>query len=540
MMVERFKRDLIKEFRNYDRMMLMQDLMAGLTVTAVAIPLALAFGVGSGATAASGLVTAIIAGVIISALGGAYFQISGPTGAMAAILMSIIAQYGLQGVFVATVLAGIILVIAGVLHLGKLISFIPMPVISGFTSGIAVIIAMGQIDNFFGVTSEGSSVTEKFLSYWQLGFEPNMTAVSIGLFVMLMMLLFPMRYSKYIPSSLFAIIVATVANVALNLDVAVVGNIPATLILDDRLELASLLDFRTVIGLLAPAVSIAVLAMIESLLCGATASRMTGARLDSNRELLAQGIGNIIVPFFGGIPATAAIARTSVAVKSGAVTRLTGIFHALGILLAMFVLAPVMSQIPLAALAGVLMVVSWRMNEWVTINFILKGKFKGAILKFVVTMLTTIIVDLTTAIMIGVIIGLVLQAVRFSHLRITYDEIDPQRLHEEIEDLPDDGLVCYINGPIAFANTERLEEIPKKAKRYGYVYFSMRGVPDIDISGVQEFAKIVQEMKDAGKKIYLCSLQDEAMEMLKRGGVYDMIGQDAVYWSVERALLHRH
>ena len=403
MMVERFKRDLIKEFRNYDRMMLMQDLMAGLTVTAVAIPLALAFGVGSGATAASGLVTAIIAGVIISALGGAYFQISGPTCAMAAILMSIIAQYGLQGVFVATVLAGIILVIAGVLHLGKLISFIPMPVISGFTSGIAVIIAMGQIDNFFGVTSEGSSVTEKFLSYWQLGFEPNMTAVSIGLFVMLMMLLFPMRYSKYIPSSLFAIIVATAANIALNLDVAVVGNIPATLILDDRLELASLLDFRTVIGLLAPAVSIAVLAMIESLLCGATASRMTGARLDSNRELLAQGIGNIIVPFFGGIPATAAIARTSVAVKSGAVTRLTGIFHALGILLAMFVLAPVMSQIPLAALAGVLMVVSWRMNEWVTINFILKGKFKGAILKFVVTMLTTIIVDLTTAIMIGVI-----------------------------------------------------------------------------------------------------------------------------------------
>ena len=251
MMVERFKRDLIKEFRNYDRMMLMQDLMAGLTVTAVAIPLALAFGVGSGATAASGLVTAIIAGVIISALGGAYFQISGPTGAMAAILMSIIAQYGLQGVFVATVLAGIILVIAGVLHLGKLISFIPMPVISGFTSGIAVIIAMGQIDNFFGVTSEGSSVTEKFLSYWQLGFEPNMTAVSIGLFVMLMMLLFPMRYSKYIPSSLFAIIVATAANIALNLDVAVVGNIPATLILDDRLELASLLDFRTVIGLLA-------------------------------------------------------------------------------------------------------------------------------------------------------------------------------------------------------------------------------------------------------------------------------------------------
>ena len=509
MMIERYKRDLIREFHNYDKMMLMKDLMAGLTVTAVAIPLALAFGVGSGATAASGLVTAIIAGVIISALGGAYFQISGPTGAMAAILMSIIAQY-------------------------------PMPVISGFTSGIAVIIAMGQIDNFFGVKSVGSSVTEKFLSYFELGFEPNMTAVGIGVFVMLMMLLFPIKYSKFIPSSLFAIIVATAANIALNLDVAVVGEIPATLLLDDRLQLASLLDFRTVIGLLAPAVSIAVLAMIESLLCGATASRMTGARLDSNRELVAQGVGNIIVPFFGGIPATAAIARTSVAVKSGAVTRMTGIFHALGILLAMFVLAPVMSQIPLAALAGVLMVVSWRMNEWVTINFILKGKFKGAILKFVVTMLTTIIVDLTTAIMIGVIIGLVLQAVRFSHLRITYDEIDPQRLHEEAENLPEDGLVCYINGPIVFANTERLEEIPKKAKRYGYVYFSMRGVPDIDISGVQEFAKIVQEMKDAGKKIYLCSLQDEAMEMLKRGGVYKMIGQDAVYWSVERALLDRH
>ena len=540
MLFKKFHNDLKQEFTDYNKSKCVSDLLAGLTVTAVAIPLALAFGVGSGATAASGLITAIVAGLLISALGGAYYQISGPTGAMAAILMSIIAKYDMQGVFIATVLAGIILIFAGLLHLGKLISFIPMPVITGFTSGIAIIIALGQIDNFFGVQSQGSSTIEKLLSYGQLGFAPNWEATGIGCFVVLMMLVLPRLCGTLVPASLLAIILAIMGNLLFGFNVTVVGEIPTTLFLDNRLEVTGLLDLNSLTNLLAPAASIAVLAMIESLLCGATAGRMTGAPLDSNRELVAQGIGNLIVPFFGGIPATAAIARTSVAVKSGAKTRLTGIFHALGILAAMFILAPVMSQIPLAALAGVLMVVSWRMNEWATISFMVDGKFAGAIFKFIITMLCTIIFDLTTAIVVGVMIGLILQTVRFSHLRITYDEIDPNRLHDRNSELPENGLVCYITGPIVFANTERLEGIAEKAQDYSYVYFSMRGVPDMDISGTQEFGKLVARLQAEGKEIYLCSVQEDAMEMMRRGGIYAMVGQDCVYWSVERALCHGH
>ena len=212
MLLQKFTKDLKQEFTGYDKSSLVSDLLAGLTVTAVAIPLALAFGVGSGATAASGLITAIVAGLLISALGGAYYQISGPTGAMAAILMSIVAKYDMQGVFIATVLAGIILIVAGLLHLGKLISFIPMPVITGFTSGIAVIIALGQIDNFFGVQSQGASTLEKLLSYSQLGFTPNWEAACIGGFVVLTMLIFPKLFGTAIPASLLAIILATLGN----------------------------------------------------------------------------------------------------------------------------------------------------------------------------------------------------------------------------------------------------------------------------------------------------------------------------------------
>lgn len=539
-MLTKLIKDLKEEFISYDKRAFNADLMAGLTVTAVAIPLALAFGVGSGATAASGLITAIVAGIIISALGGAYYQISGPTGAMAAILMSIVAKYDLQGVFLATFMAGIFLVFAGLFHLGKLVSFIPMPVISGFTSGIAVIIALGQFDSFFGVTSKGASTIEKIMSYGTLGFAPHWETALLGTAVVLFMLFWPKRFSLGLPPALLAIVLATAANSLLYLGLPSVGTIPMTLILPDRLDPSALLKFDNLSGLLAPAAGIAFLAMIESLLCGATASRMTGSPMDSNRELVAQGIGNMLVPFCGGIPATAAIARTSVAIRSGARTRLTGIIHALGVLASVLVLGPIMSSIPLAALAGVLFVVAWRMNEWATINFMLAGRFKGAIFKFVTTMLVTVFFDLTTAIIVGVMIGLIFQTVRFSHLRITYDEIDPRRLHEKSEELPQDGLVCYITGPIVFANTERLEEIALHAENYSYIYFSLRGVPDIDISGTQEFAKLLHKLKDEGKEVYLCSVQEDAMRMMKRGGIYEIVGQDAVYWSVERALCHGH
>ncbi len=430
-----FRKELKQEFKGYNGAILAKDAMAGLTVAAVALPLALAFGVSSGADAGAGLVTAIIAGIVMSVLSGAYYQISGPTGAMAAILMSIIASYGLDGVFVATMLAGVFLLLAGIFHLGKMTSFIPAPVITGFTSGIAVIIALGQVDNFFGVTSQGSSTLEKILSYRTLGFSPNMTAVVIGVFVMIFMFVFPKKWNAVVPASLISIILATAVSIGMDLDVAVVGEIPKTLLPEKRL-LFSAISTDKVTGLIAPAFSIAILGMIESLLCGASAGRMTGKQLNSDQELIAQGIGNVILPFFGGIPATAAIARTSVAIKSGAKTRLTGVFHAVGLLISMFLLGDVMSKIPLAALAGVLMVTAFRMNEWIAINYILSHKFKGAMLEYIATMLATILFDLTTAIIIGVLIGLIFLVVQLSHIEINYENVDMARMKV------DDPVLC--------------------------------------------------------------------------------------------------
>ena len=301
-MLQKYAQDLKKEFAGYNAKGLLSDVMAGLTVAAVALPLALAFGVSSGASAASGLLTAIVAGAIIALLGGAFYQISGPTGAMAAILTSVVAQYGLNGVFQATFLAGILLVIAGLFKLGRLTAFIPMPVITGFTSGIAVIIALGQVDNFFGVTSIEGSAIQKVGGYFTHGFDPNWTAVAIGFFVVLFMVFFPKKWNSVVPASLVAIILATAASMLLKLPVNTVGEIPSSLMLPQRLDLLSL-DLNTLSGLLAPAISIAALGMVESLLCGASASRMTGVKLDNDRELLAQGIGNILTPLFGGSPA---------------------------------------------------------------------------------------------------------------------------------------------------------------------------------------------------------------------------------------------
>lgn len=541
-MLKNYISDLRREFRGYNAAALTQDLMAGLTVAAVALPLALAFGVSSGADAAAGLVTAIVAGIIISLLSGGYYQISGPTGAMAAVLVSVGAAHGMQGMFLAGALSGIILILAALLHLGNLTSFVPAPVITGFTSGIAVIIAMGQIDNFFGTTSEGASAISKLLSYGELGFHPDMTTTAIGVAVVLVMGLFPKKWNAVVPGSLVSIILATAATIAFDLNVATVGEIPKSLLLDNRLMLSEI-DLSQATALLGAGFSIAILNMLESLLCGASAGRATGVKLNNDQELLAQGIGNLILPFFGGIPATAALARTSVAIKSGARTRLTGVFHAVGLLIMMFVLAPVISRVPLAALAGVLMVTAWRMNEWHAIRYMFSHKFKGPIFKFLATMAATIVFDLTVAIVVGVSIALVLMVARLSHLQINYEKVDMTRVG--ITDAAlcsryDNAMVAYITGPLLFANIPVLEQLPSHLDGCDTLLLSMRGVPQLDMSGAQALMGILQTLREEGIDVVLCGLPTGAMEMMHRSGIYDMMGAGNFYWSVERALLdHR-
>ena len=536
-----FFKQLRREFAGYNGKKLSQDLMAGLTVAAVALPLALAFGVSAGATAACGLVTAIVAGLVISALTGGYYQISGPTGAMAAILGSLIGAYGMQGMFVATFLAGIMLIIAAVLHLGNLTAFVPAPVITGFTSGIAVIIALGQIDNFFGTHSEGGSALAKLASYSRLGFHPNMTTTIVALLVVLLMVFFPKKWNAVVPASLVGIIIATAATMIFKLDIATVGDIPKSLMLPDRLS-PSQIDWTAVPALLAPAFSIAVLNMLESLLCGASAGRATGVKLNNDQELFAQGVGNMVLPMFGGIPATAALARTSVAVRSGAQTRLTGIFHAVGLLIMMLVLAPIISNVPMAALAGVLMVTAFRMNDWQEIKYIFSHHFKGAAAKYIITMAATIVFDLTTAILIGVVTALVLLVSRLANIEINYEKVDMDRVRSTDAALAkeyDNAVVAYLTGAVIFANTQAIEEIEACTKDFDTVLLSMRGVSYMDISGAIAFMHVLSDLQAKGKRILLCGVPGSTMAMLKRSDIYDMIGEENFYWSVEKAILHR-
>ncbi|MEG2207528.1 MAG: SulP family inorganic anion transporter [Clostridia bacterium] len=533
---------LKEEFEGYNTKKAIGDLLAGITVAAVALPLALAFGVSSGADAAAGMITAIIAGLVIGTLSGGYYQISGPTGAMAAVLMSVVARSGIQGVLLAAFLAGAMLVLAGVLKLGKLTSFIPMPVITGFTSGIAVIIALGQLDNLFGVTSKGETALQKLMSYGALGFSPNWIALGIGLCVILFMTLYPKKWNAVVPASLISIVLATAACLLFAPDVKTVGAIPQTLLLENRLSVSSL-TLENLSDVLSPALSIAMLGMIESLLCGASAGRMTGKRLDSNQELIAQGIGNMVLPFFGGIPATAAIARTSVAIKSGAVTRLASIFHALALLCFMLLLAPLMARIPLSALAGVLMVTAWRMNEWHAIRYLLKNKLKGATLVFFATMAATIVFDLTAAILIGVGIAVIHMLRRMAKLEISYAKVDVERIKSADADMRarlENAMVAYIYGPIMFANAQVVEDMAVKFAGCKEVYLSMRGVSDIDTSGAQALMALVKALQSGGAQVLVAGLPEKASAMCAQCGVQDVIGKENLYFSIDRALMGNH
>ena len=347
------------------------------------------------------------------------------------------------------------------------------------------------------------------------------------------------KWNAVVPASLVSIILTTAFSIFMGLDVPVVGTIPQTLFPEKRLVFSAL-DLSTITNLIMPAFSIAILGMIESLLCGASAGQMTGVRLKSNQELIAQGVGNILLPFFGGIPATAAIARTSVAIRSGAKTRLTGMFHAVGLLISMFLLAPVMSQIPMAALAGVLMVTAWRMNEWNSILYMFSHKFKGAMLEFLATMVATIVFDLTIAILVGVVIGLIFLVSRLSFIEINYEKVDMDRLHvtdPALLNRYNNAMVAYITGPMIFANTQNVADISTKIGDCDTLLLSMRGVSNIDISCAQTLRTLIGNLRMKGVDVVLCGLPSRAMEMMRRTDLDEYVGKENFYWSVERALL---
>lgn len=528
------------EFSTYSPAKFQQDLLAGLTVAAVALPLALAFGVASGATAAAGLVTAILAGFIMGALTGAPFQISGPTGAMSAVLVVLVQRYGLEGIWVAGLFSGVLLLLIGLLRLGRFIAFIPSAVISGFTSGIALIIFIGQIDNFLGIkTPAAETAAQKFLGYFQGGFTPSLQSLVLGLVVIGTMVFMPKKWTVRFPASLLGLILATLLCWTLNWSAPVIGAIPKTLILQDRLSLANI-PWQNLPEFIAPILTITALGAVESLLAGAVGSNMTGIRMQANQELIAQGVGNMIIPFFGGVPATAAIARSSVGIKSGGQTRLVSIVHAVGMLLSMFLLASFMSRIPLAALAGVLMVTAVRMNEWNAIRFIFGKRFKTDMIAFVITMLATIVLDLTQAILIGSFLAGAVFLNKIASIDISVQEVDTERLRQrgiETTGKCRHVKVAFLTGPLFFAAMGQFNESFADLKDTHALILSMRGVSLIDTAGLEAIHRLHEKLHKQGGTLMFAGVHDNAYNMMKRGGLVQSIGEENFFWSSDQAIV---
>ena len=525
------------EFAGYSWRTGQRDLIAGLTVAAVALPLALAFGVASGSTPAAGLVTAIVGGFIIGALSGASYQISGPTGAMSAVLIIIAQQHGVRALWIAGLLSGMMILAIGLLKLGRIVNLIPAPVITGFTSGIALVIFIGQIDNFLGIkTPAKDRSAEKLLGYFITPLPSlNWSAIGCGLIVILTMALLPrIWHAPGLPTALVGIGIATLLSWGLNLDVATIGAVPSGVILDDRF-IPNASDLQLIQHLIGPAFAITLLGAIESLLCGVVAGRMTGKKLAVNQELVAQGVGNIVLPFVGGVPATAAIARTSVAIKAGGATRLVSIIHSVALLLSALFLSSLIGHIPLAALAGVLFITAWRMNEWHSIRFYLRHRLKGATGTLVVTMLATIALDLTQAIVVGLLVSLALFLAQVAQLNVNVSPVDWAKVGIA-PDVEHDVQVVYVSGPLFFGSVnqfvERVEELPFAET----LILSMRGVPTADVSSVQAIEHLWSEHAQRGGTIYITGLQPPVRRMFERAHLIAAIGEDHFLWSADQAL----
>ena len=530
------------EFAGYNRAHFQLDVVAGLTVAAVALPLALAFGVASGSTAAAGLITAIVAGFLIGALSGAPYQISGPTGAMSAVLILVGQKHGLEGIWVAGVMAGLVILALGVFKLGRIINFIPAPVITGFTSGIALIIFIGQIDNALGIHTEPADTSA--LKIW--GYLTNplpvvsvQAIVATGIVAATMILLPHVRPVQRVPAALLGISVATALAWSAGWQVATIGAIPRSIILDDRLAL-TLPNTGMMSDLLGPAIAIAALGAIESLLAGVVAGRMTGTKLAVNQELVAQGVGNIVIPFLGGVPATAAIARISVGVRAGGVTRMVSFVHSFALLAGALALGSVISHIPLAALAGVLMVTAWRMNEWHVIRFYLHRRLKSATGVMLVTMAATVALDLTQAILLGVGLSLLVFLGQVSRLQIVPTEVDWERIRRaghQIQREVEGMRVVYVSGALYFGAVSQLTETLEALPPSRVLVLSMRGVPMVDVSCVHALEHFWHIQRQRGGVLLITGLQPQVQKLFERTGLVDEMGQGSFFWSADQAIV---
>ena len=543
-----FKPKLFTTLKNYSKESFMADLMAGIIVGIVALPLAIAFGIASGVSPEKGIITAIVAGFIISLLGGSKVQIGGPTGAFIVIIYGIIQEYGISGLTVATLMAGVLLVLLGVFKLGAVIKFIPYPIIVGFTSGIAVTIFTTQIADIFGLNFGGEKVPGDFIGKWMIYFRHFDTVNwwnAIVSVVSVFIIAITPKFSKKIPGSLISIIVVTIAVYLMK----TYGGITCIDTIGDRFSIKAelpdaVMPWEAIKNLFPVAITIAVLGAIESLLSAAVADGVIGDRHDSNTELIAQGAANIIAPLFGGIPATGAIARTMTNINNGGKSPVAGIIHAVVLLLILLFLMPLAQYIPMACLAGVLVIVSYNMSGWRTFKALLKNP-KSDVTVLLITFFLTVIFDLTVAIEVGLLIACVLfmkRVMETTDISVIKNEIDPNNesdleVHEEHLMVPEGVEVYEINGPYFFGIATKFEEIMSElGDRPKVRIIRMRKVPFIDSTGIHNLTNLCEMSKKENIHIVLSGVNEKVHKVLEKAGFYDLLGEDNICPNINVAL----
>lgn len=546
-----FQPKLFSTLKNYTKTDFTTDLMAGIIVGIVALPLAIAFGIASGVSPEKGIITAIVAGFIISFLGGSKVQIGGPTGAFIVIIYGIIQQYGIEGLMVATMMAGVLLILLGIFKLGTIIKFIPYPIIVGFTSGIAVTIFTTQIADIFGLQFGGEKVPGDFIGKWILYFHHfdtvNWWNVIVSLVSIFIIAITP-KFSKKIPGSLVAIILVTVGVYLLKM----YGGITCIDTIGDRFSIKAqlpeaavpALDWEAIKNLFPVAITIAVLGAIESLLSATVADGVIGDRHDSNTELIAQGIANFVSPIFGGIPATGAIARTMTNINNGGKSPVAGIVHAVVLLLILLFLMPLAQYIPMACLAGVLVIVSYNMSGWRVFKGLLKNP-KSDVTVLLITFFLTVIFDLTVAIEVGLVIACVLfmkRVMETTQISVITDEIDPNKesdleVHEEHLIIPSGVEVYEINGPYFFGIATKFEEIMARlGDRPKIRIIRMRKVPFIDSTGIHNLTTLCEISQKENIHIILSGVNERVHTVLEKSGFYELLGKENICSNINEAL----
>ena len=555
-----FKPKLFETLRNYDRRQFTTDLLAGIIVGIVALPLAIAFGIASGVTPEKGIITAIVAGLIVSVFGGSKVQIGGPTGAFIIIIYGIIQQYGFEGLTIATLMAGVFLIMFGILHLGTIIKYIPYPIVVGFTSGIALTIFTTQIKDLFGLTmtSVPSDFVEKWIAYFGAMPTIDWWSAAVGIGSVAVIALWPKvarinNVLRKLPGSLIAIIVMTIAALLLKqyMGISSIETIGDRFSISNQLPGAQVpeLSWEVIKGLVSPAITIAILGAIESLLSATVADGVIGDRHDSNTELIAQGMANLASPIFGGIPATGAIARTMTNINNGGRTPMAGIVHAAVLLLIFLFLMPLAQYIPMACLAGVLVIVSYNMSGWRSFVSILKNP-KSDVIVLWVTFLLTVIFDLTIAIEVGLICACLLFMRRMAEttdVKVISDEINPEEEDSDFQlgnlehlSIPDGVEVYEINGPYFFGAGNRFEEIMGALRHQRQLpkvrIIRMRKVPFVDSTGIHNLTNLCLMSQGEGIQVVLSGVNEKVQTVLHRAGFDKMLGEENICSHINIAL----